>query len=313
MIKKNINPIFKMCRVDHWFKNLFVLPGMILAILLTDQEINFSTFIYLCQNFLSICLIASANYLINEYLDRPYDKFHPVKKNRASVKKKVKLVNVICLYLFLILVSFTISIKSELNFLIFLTLFLFLGILYNVKPIRLKDRPYLDILSESLNNPVRLLLGWSAVENNFLPPSSIFLSYWMGGAFLMTIKRFAELRSVSKTILIKYRVTFKHYTEKKLLLKSFFYSLMSCFFLGIFLIKYRIEYLLLFPIVALLFTYYLNLGLKKTSITQTPEKLFRSKMLLIIVLLLAVSFVFFTLVDINFLNILLEPIRYEIL
>ena len=302
-----------MCRVDHWFKNLFVLPGIILAILFTGQEINFLNFIHLCQNFLSICLIASANYLINEYLDAPYDRFHPVKKNRASVKKKVKFVNVISLYLFLILLSFTISIKSELNFLAFLTLFLFLGILYNVKPFRLKDRSYLDILSESLNNPVRLLLGWSAVESNFLPPSSILLSYWMGGAFLMTIKRFAELRSVKKTILIKYRITFKYYTEKKLLLKSFFYALISCFFLGVFLIKYRIEYIMLFPIVALLFTYYLNLGLKKTSITQTPEKLFQSKMLLIILLSLVLSFVLFTLVDINFLNILLEPVKYEIL
>ena len=313
MIKNNINPIFKMCRVDHWFKNLFVLPGIILAILFTGQEINFLNFIHLCQNFLSICLIASANYLINEYLDAPYDRFHPVKKNRASVKKKVKFVNVISLYLFLILLSFTISIKSELNFLAFLTLFLFLGILYNVKPFRLKDRSYLDILSESLNNPVRLLLGWSAVESNFLPPSSILLSYWMGGAFLMTIKRFAELRSVKKAILIKYRITFKYYTEKKLLLKSFFYALVSCFFLGVFLIKYRVEYIMLFPIVALLFTYYLNLGLKKTSIVQTPEKLFQSKTLLIIVLSLVLSFVLFTVVDINFLNILLEPVKYEIL
>tara|TARA_B110000483_G_scaffold43700_1_gene54566 strand:+ start:338 stop:1279 length:942 start_codon:yes stop_codon:yes gene_type:complete len=313
MIKNNINPIFQMCRVDHWFKNLFVLPGIILAILLTGKEINFLNFIHLCQNFLSICLIASANYLINEYLDAPYDRFHPVKKNRASVKKKVKFVNVISLYLFLTLLSFTISIKSELNFLAFLTLFLFLGILYNVKPFRLKDRSYLDILSESLNNPVRLLLGWSAVESNFLPPSSILLSYWMGGAFLMTIKRFAELRSVKKAILIKYRITFKYYTEKKLLLKSFFYALVSCFFLGVFLIKYRVEYIMLFPIVALLFTYYLNLGLKKTSIVQTPEKLFQSKTLLIIVLSLVLSFVLFTVVDINFLNILLEPVKYEIL
>lgn len=313
MIKNNINPIFQMCRVDHWFKNLFVLPGIILAILLTGQEINFLNFIHLCQNLLSICLIASANYLINEYLDAPYDRFHPVKKNRVSVKKKVNFVKVISLYLFLILLSFTISIKSELNFLVFLTLFLFLGILYNVKPFRLKDRSYLDILSESLNNPVRLLLGWSAVESNFLPPSSILLSYWMGGAFLMTIKRFAELRSVKKTILIKYRITFKYYTEKKLLLKSFFYALISCFFLGIFLIKYRIEYIMLFPIVALLFTYYLNLGLKKTSITQTPEKLFQSKTLLIIVLSLVLSFALLTFADINFLNILLEPVKYEFL
>ena len=103
-----------------------------------------------------------------------------------------------------------------------LLILLFMGLLYNVKPIRLKDRPYLDILSESLNNPIRLLLGWYAVINLTLPPSSLILSFWMGGAFLMTVKRFAEIRSVKKKYLQKYRASFKFYTENLLLLKSFF-------------------------------------------------------------------------------------------
>ena len=34
---------------------------------------------------------------------------------------------------------------------------LLMGIAYNVPPLRTKDRPYLDVLSESVNNPLRLL------------------------------------------------------------------------------------------------------------------------------------------------------------
>jgi hypothetical protein len=54
-----------------------------------------------------------------------------------------------------------------------------------------------------------------------------------------------------------------------------FYAVCSSFFLGIFLIKYRIEFLLTFPLFALLFTWYLAIGLKPDSGAQAPEKLYR--------------------------------------
>ena len=60
--------------------------------------------------------------------------------------------------------------------------FLLIGIIYNVPPFRTKDIPYLDVLSESLNNPLRFILGWHMIIDSF-PPSSILISYWMGGAF----------------------------------------------------------------------------------------------------------------------------------
>jgi len=37
-----------------------------------------------------------------------------------------------------------------------------MGLAYNVPPVRLKGWPYLDVLSESINNPIRLALGWLA-------------------------------------------------------------------------------------------------------------------------------------------------------
>ena len=50
---------------------------------------------------------------------------------------------------------------------------LVMGCVYNIPPIRSKDLPYVDVLSESVNNPIRLLLGWFAVDPVDFPPASI--------------------------------------------------------------------------------------------------------------------------------------------
>ena len=311
MMNKNITNFVSMIRIDHWFKNIFVFPGIIFAILLTDETFKFQNTFYYLRLLFSICLIASSNYLINEYLDSKFDKYHPVKKNRPAVKNKFKLIHVLIIYFSLIVSSFIIAYDANLKFKLLLLLLLVMGVLYNVNPIRLKDKPYLDILSESLNNPIRLLLGWYLVSDAILPPSSLILSFWMGGAFLMTIKRFAEIRSVKKNYLNKYRTSFKYYTENLLLLKSFFYSLMTAFFLGIFLIKYRIEYLITFPFLSLLFVYYLSIGLSKNSITQTPEKLYKNKYLNLIVVLNVIVFLISTIFDFNNLEILTKSINFD--
>ena len=36
-----------------------------------------------------------------------------------------------------------------------------MGTLYNIPPIRMKDMPYADVLSESINNPIRIF--WSTL------------------------------------------------------------------------------------------------------------------------------------------------------
>src|SRR5439155_26304441 len=88
-----------------------------------------------------------------------------------------------------------------------------LGITYNVPPIRTKEWPYVDVLSESANNAVRLFLGWSALVATAVPPLSLTLSYWMLGAFFMATKRFAEYRHIGDArIAASYRRSFGHYT-----------------------------------------------------------------------------------------------------
>ena len=59
------------------------------------------------------------------------------------------------------------------------------------------------------------MLGWFIVHISIVVPISIFLGYWMAGAFLMAIKRYAEYRMINnKSKASLYRKSFKHYNEK---------------------------------------------------------------------------------------------------
>jgi 4-hydroxybenzoate polyprenyltransferase len=168
------------------------------------------------------------------------------------------------------------------------------GVVYNVPPLRTKDRAYLDVISESINNPLRLMIGWAMVDPTTLPPSSVILMYWAGGAFLMAAKRLSEFREIvashGRELLERYRTSFVSYSETSLAVSCLVYALCSVFFLAVFLIKYRIEYVLMVPIVIALFAKYLALSMQPGSSAQKPEKLFRESGLIVLVVWLAALF-----------------------
>lgn len=206
-------------------------------------------------------------------------------------------------YFLFLLFSFLFAYLVNFNFLVTIFILFIMGLIYNIKPIRTKDLPYLDVISESFNNVLRFFLGWFIINHNYLPPISIIIIFWTSGAFLMTIKRFSEMKATQKKSILKYRKTFLKYTPDKLLLISIFYCILCNLFLGIFLIKYKIELILLFPLIAIIFVHYLSLSLKDKPITQHPEKIFfdkklisyiiASSILLIIILISPFSFDFF--------------------
>ena len=293
-------------RIDHWIKQLFILPGVAFALLLVpdpSQNLPFR----LILSFISTCLIASSNYVINEWLDAEFDRFHPIKKHRSVVENDLKKGVVYFIYFLTAALGLGFAfLVSKQVFLCELWLWV-MGILYNVKPMRTKDIPVLDVLSESVNNAIRLLIGWFAVTNVFLPPVSIIIGYWFGGAFLMDVKRFSEYRMIGdKTTASLYRRSFAFYDERILLCMACFYAMISSFFTGIFLIKYRVEFVLLMPVMISMFCYYLLISFKEDSAAQAPEKLYREKGLMLIVLVFCILFVLLLKVDIPVLQGLLS-------
>ena len=255
---------------------------------------------------LSCVFAASANYVLNEWLDASFDAFHPSKSARPCVTKcmdeRVILVEYFAFAGAALLLAHAIA---SLVFYAALALLLS-GIVYNTRPFRTKDVVFLDVLSEALNNPVRLVFGWAMVDPTTMPPGSILLAYWMGGAFLMNTKRLAEFREITDKAgapsLHQYRRSFTYYSDRLLIITSFFYGLASIGALMIFVVKYRIEYLLAAPALVALFALYLDLGLRATATAQAPEQLFREPALVACVAIVVMVLAILTFVDIPFLE-----------
>ncbi len=302
-------------RFDHATKHVFILPGIALALLLRGvHETNFIAAVIL--GAISALLIASANYVINEYLDREFDKHHPTKSARTAVNIELDGRMVFLEWVIFVAVGLgAAALASGIMFWVALA-FAAQGIVYNVRPFRSKDRAFLDVISESVNNPLRLMIGWAMVDPTTLPPSSIILSYWLGGAFLMGAKRLSEYREIvashGKDLLTRYRASFHGYSEISLTVSCFVYALLSAFFLGVFLVKYRVEYLLVMPLITALFAKYLALSMLPGSTAQKPEKLFRERGLMLITGALAATFVLATYVDIPMLERLTDQQFIEV-
>ncbi len=246
--------------------------------------------------------IASANYAINEWLDRGFDRHHPTKSQRTAVRRELRGDFVWFEWLVLAGVGLSCSYMANIPMFLACSVFALQGLVYNVPPVRLKDKPYLDVISESINNPLRLIIGWTMIDATSLPPGSIILSFWLGGAFLMAVKRLSEYRDITashgRELLSRYRSSFLGYSEISLTVSCFVYALLSTFFLAVFLLKYRIEYILLMPLITALFGQYVAMAMKPDSSAQKPEKLFRERGLMLLVSLLGVAFLALTFVDV---------------
>ncbi len=266
-----LKPYVQIARIDHWFKNVFMLLGVLLAFFYTPELFVWSQIVQVAIALVATCLMASSNYVLNELLDAPSDRFHPIKKFRPVPSGKIRPPLAVCEWLLLGISGAAVSSLLHRHFLFVALILWVMGVLYNVPPVRTKELPYLDVLSESINNPLRLLLGWFALIPERLPPLSLLIAYWMVGAFFMATKRFAEYRALGNpTVAAQYRKSFAYYTEERLLVSMLFYVAMCALFAGIFLVRYHLELILFLPVAAGFFAYCFQLGLKQDSPVQNP-------------------------------------------
>ena len=300
-IKTGWRNYVSIARPDHWVKHIFILPGVVVGIALAPS-IRATDVLFNCVvGFISACLIASANYVLNEWLDAESDKNHPEKSNRPSVVGLVQAKYVYFEYAVLAIIGIALAYAVNMLFLLATSALFVSGITYNVRPFRTKDRVYFDVISEAINNPIRLVMGWAMVSSYTIPPLSLVASYWAGGAFLMAAKRLSEYRFIVKARGDQapglYRRSFAFYSVESLTISCFIYALTSAFGIAVFLIKYRAEFIVTFPIIVILFAYYLHLGFQPASVAQKPEHLHRDWRLMVIVSLLAVAIAASALID----------------
>ena len=111
--KNKFRLYFESLRLERWPRSLAIIPGFIAFLVLqpNNWQINEAVTmgIKLVIAFLLTLFISTANYIINEIADAPYDAHHPGKKNRPLVNNEISKKILMALYFFLVAVSVTVA------------------------------------------------------------------------------------------------------------------------------------------------------------------------------------------------------------
>ena len=242
--------------------------------------------------FLLTWAISTANYIINEIADAPFDVHHPTKRNRPLASGTVRK-GPLLLWAAAIGGASLASARllySQPFFLALVALVL-AGFAYNIKPVRTKDVPFLDSISESANNPIRFLVGWYALAAPAFPPWSVLICWWAFGNFLMVAKRLSEFQFLGEKA-GDYRVSLRRYTRTTLLVGMAVSS--GAFFAAYFVFAAAgglRGFFWLSPFLAFYLFLFFRKTLAEKEVMEEPEKLLARPRYAIVTIILVLLFV----------------------
>ena len=107
MVRK-LYHILRTARPRQWLKNLSVFAAPFLA----GTILNTETFLWSLKAFVAFCAVSSGAYFLNDVIDAPKDRLHPIKKNRAVASGDIS--PTLAITISILLISFAI-IYSLLN------------------------------------------------------------------------------------------------------------------------------------------------------------------------------------------------------
>ena len=268
-------------RFDHWIKNLVVPVGSLLALAAHRSYPSATEVGAILLAFVVSGLVSSVNYAVNEILDAPFDARHPTKRDRPIPSGRVRVAPLLALTAAVALLAFGVSWWLLPPAVLGGAGALFVaGLVYNLPPLRFKDWPYLDAVTESLTNPIRIAIGWYAVAAE-APPVLLLVTVWAFGAFLMTGKRLAELRLLGD-LAARYRPTFQAYSVTGLFVVQLAYALVGFGALARLVVTQRPEVLPALPLVAVLLGWAFKMTFEPESPLIDPEHLYRRPIFLLV-------------------------------
>jgi len=275
-----LTQLIKLCRPQQWYKNLVIFLPIIFA-----EKLLYVPFLQkIVLGFISLSLISSTNYIINDIIDRKKDALNPEKKHRPIASGKIPIWLALILAVILAGISITIAAKLSLYFL-YAVIFLF--VFTTLYSFAFKKEQFVDILTIAIMFVVRAVSGAFIIDIEITPwliVGTAFLSL-----FLSVGKRQAELKILGKKA-IAHREVLEYYPTKitnpmmiisttMLLLSYVLYSFLNN----------QESLLLTLPFAVYVVFRYLYLVYKGSEIARHPEKAYKDKRLVVSTILLAVS------------------------
>lgn len=206
----NILDITKLIRIKQWYKNLVIF----LPIIFGQQMTNLFALKLTIIGFFALCLISSANYILNDVFDLKKDRLNDEKRSRPIASGKINIGIAVILATIIFAISFYISLNISI---IFSALLFLLFILSQLYTLALKKEPFADILLISTNFVIRTLSGAFIITQGINPyieisPWLIICPFFLA-LFLAVSKRQSEVLFL-KNKAEKHREVLKIYTKE---------------------------------------------------------------------------------------------------
>ncbi len=179
----------RLLRIRQWYKNLIIFLPLVFGETLFQAAAVERTVL----GFLALCLVSSANYVINDIADREKDRRNPEKAGRPLASGAIRpgAAGVMATVLVICSVLLALSLSGA-----FLAFVLGLFLLTQLYTFWLKDEPFADILAIATNFVLRTVSGAFVIAIGFDP--YVHISAWLLlcpfflALFLASAKREAE-------------------------------------------------------------------------------------------------------------------------
>lgn len=200
MKNNKLRTYFYALRINQWLKNFVIFTAIIFSGKLFDTNLLLKSF----NAFFIFCLLSSTSYVLNDIIDYPFDKEHPIKKYRPIASGDLSIPQATFIVFILSLVSLILALFFSLPFFFLSLLFIVLHFFYSFT---LKKQPVVDIFTISFSFMIRTFAG--EVATGYHIPIWLLLTIFFGSLFMAAVKRHAELVAHG----IKARLSLYRYNE----------------------------------------------------------------------------------------------------
>ncbi|HLL61248.1 MAG TPA: UbiA prenyltransferase family protein [Candidatus Nitrosocosmicus sp.] len=184
MLLTKIKYIVLAGRPNQWVKNLVIFTAIMFAGKLFDPELMGRSL----YAFVVFCLLSSTSYILNDVIDYPYDRKHPLKKFRPVASGKLSIPDATFVVFGLSLFTLLLALQFSVGFFILSLVFLSLHFFYSMY---FKKHAVLDIFTISFSFILRAFAG--QIATGYHIQVWLFLTIFFISLFIATVKRQAEL------------------------------------------------------------------------------------------------------------------------
>lgn len=194
----SLRDISRAVRTRQWAKNALIFAGFIFAgHLRLPSEIVQAEALRVILAFVCFCALSGAAYLINDWHDLPYDRLHPIKRDRPLAAGRITIRTVFSLIVILLAIAIASAVlvwRLHTEAWAFPVMAIFYFILTLSYSFFLKHEVIIDVLSIAAGFVIRVVAGCFAVPVA-ISPWIIFCTFTLA-LFIALCKRRAELLEI---------------------------------------------------------------------------------------------------------------------